>query len=42
MQKLFLDMKSLKNFISLSVNKNFKDLNIDGIGETQITSINNF
>ena len=36
-------MKSLKNFISLSVNKNFKDLlNIDGIGETQITSINNF
>ena len=36
-------VKSLKNFISLSVNKNFKDLlNIDGIGETQITSINNF
>ena len=36
-------VKSLTNFISLSVNKNFKDLlNIDGIGETQITSINNF
>ena len=36
-------VKSLKNFIFLSVNKNFKELlNIDGIGETQITSINNF
>ncbi len=36
-------LKSLTNFISLSKNKNFKDLlNIDGIGETQINSIKNF
>ena len=35
--------KTSKNFISLSKNKNFKDLlNIDGIGETQINSITNF
>ncbi len=36
-------LKSLSNFISLSKNKNFRDLlNIDGIGETQINSIKNF
>jgi len=37
------NLKSLKNFISLSKKKNFDDLiNIDGIGETQINSIKNF
>ncbi len=37
------NLKSLKNFISLSKKKNFEDLlNIDGIGETQINSIKNF
>ncbi len=36
-------LKSLSNFISLSKNQNFGDLlNIDGIGETQISSIKNF
>ncbi len=36
-------VKSISNFISLSKNSNFEDLlNIDGIGETQITSIKNF
>ncbi len=37
------NLKSLKNFIMLSVKRNFDDLiNIDGIGETQINSIKNF
>ena len=37
------NLKSIKNFISLSKKKNFDELiNIDGIGETQITSIKNF
>ncbi len=36
-------LKSSSNFIALSKNKNFQELqNIDGIGETQITSIKNF
>ncbi len=36
-------LKSSSNFIALSKNKNFEELqNIDGIGETQITSIKNF
>ncbi len=36
-------LKSISNFISLSKDKDFEDLlNIDGIGETQITSIKNF
>ena len=35
--------KSLKNFSSLSVKKQFNELlNIDGIGETQVNSIKNF
>ena len=37
------NLKSLKNFISLSKQNNFENLiNIDGIGETQINSIKNF
>ena len=37
------NLKSLKNFISLSKENNFDNLiNIDGIGETQIKSIKNF
>ena len=37
------NLKSLKNFISLSKKDDFNDLlNIDGIGETQINSIKNF
>ena len=37
------NLKSLKNFITLSKKKNFENLiNIDGIGETQINSIKNF
>jgi len=37
------NIKTLKNFISLSKKNNFEDLlNIDGIGETQINSIKNF
>ena len=37
------NLKSLKNFVSLSKKNNFEDLlNIDGIGETQINSIRNF
>ena len=37
------NLKSLKNFISLSKKNNFGNLiNIDGIGETQINSIKNF
>ncbi len=37
------NLKSFKNFISLSKKNNFEDLlNIDGIGETQINSIKNF
>jgi len=37
------NLKSIKNFISLSKKKNFDDLiNIDGIGVTQIKSIKNF
>ena len=37
------NLKSLKNFISLSKKDNFDNLiNIDGIGETQINSIKNF
>jgi len=37
------NLKSLKNFISLSEKNNFDNLiNIDGIGETQISSIKNF
>lgn len=36
-------LKSAKNFLFLSKNKNYKELlNIDGIGETQINSIENF
>ena len=36
-------LKSLGNFLKLSINKNFSELsNIDGIGETQIKSIQNF
>ncbi len=36
-------VKNLSNFISLSKNQNLRDLlNIDGIGETQITSLKNF
>jgi len=36
-------LKSSKNFLLLSKNKNFNDLlNIDGIGETQINSMNEF
>ena len=36
-------LKTSKNFINLSINKNFNDLlDIDGIGETQINSIKNF
>ena len=37
------NLKSLENFISLSKKNNFDNLiNIDGIGETQISSIKNF
>ena len=37
------NLKSLKNFISLSKKNNFDNLiNIDGIGETQISSLKNF
>ena len=37
------NLKSLNNFLALSVNKKFEELlNIDGIGETQINSIKNF
>ena len=37
------NLKSFKNFLSLSKKNNFDDLkNIDGIGETQINSIKNF
>ena len=37
------NLKSLKNFISLSKKGNFEDLlNIDGMGETQVNSIKNF
>ncbi len=37
------NLRSLKNFISLSKKNNFDNLiNIDGIGETQINSIKNF
>ena len=37
------NIKSLKNFISLSKKGNFEDLlNIDGMGETQVNSIKNF
>ena len=37
------NLKTLKNFLSLSKKKNFEDLlNIDGIGTTQINSIKNF
>ena len=37
------NLRSSKNFIALSKNKNFDDLiNIDGIGETQIKSIKSF
>ena len=37
------NLKSIKNFISLSKKNNFTDLlDIDGIGETQISSIKNF
>ena len=37
------NLKSLKNFITLSKKKDFENLiNIDGIGETQINSIKNF
>ncbi len=37
------NLKSLRNFISLSKKNNFDNLiNIDGIGETQISSIKNF
>jgi len=37
------NLRSLKNFIALSKNNNFDDLiNIDGIGETQISSIKSF
>ena len=35
--------KSFSKFSSLSKNKNYNDLlNIDGIGETQVNSIQNF
>ena len=35
--------KNCKNFINLSINKNFAELlDIDGIGETQVKSIKNF
>ena len=35
--------KTCKNFINLSINKNFSELlDIDGIGETQIESLKNF
>ena len=35
--------KTCKNFINLSINKNFAELlDIDGIGETQVKSIKNF
>ena len=35
--------KKCKNFINLSIHKNFSELlDIDGIGETQINSLNNF
>ena len=35
--------KTCKNFINLSINKNFDELlDIDGIGETQINSLKNF
>ena len=37
------NLKTLKNFLSLSKTQKFDDLiNIDGIGETQINSIKNF
>ena len=37
------NLKSLKNFLSLSKSNNFDELlNIDGIGETQISSVKNF
>ena len=37
------NLKSLKNFLSLSKSNNFDELlNIDGIGETQIGSVKNF
>jgi len=37
------NLKSLKNFVSLSKKNNFDNLiNIDGIGETQINSMKNF
>ena len=37
------NLKTLKNFVSLSKKNDFDDLpNIDGIGETQINSIKNF
>ena len=37
------NLKSLKNFISLSKINNFDNLiNIDGIGDTQVSSIKNF
>ena len=37
------NLKSIKNFISLSKKNNFSDLlDIDGIGDTQINSIKNF
>ena len=37
------NLKSLNNFLALSVNKKFEELlNIDGIGETQINSIKKF
>ena len=37
------NLRSIKNFISLSKTKKFKDLiNIDGIGDTQINSIKSF
>ena len=37
------NLKSIENFISLSKNNNLNDLlDIDGIGETQISSIKNF
>ena len=36
-------LKSLENFIQLSISKKFNDLsNIDGIGETQIKSVKSF
>tara|TARA_B100001057_G_scaffold364647_1_gene367564 strand:+ start:16802 stop:18823 length:2022 start_codon:yes stop_codon:yes gene_type:complete len=37
------NLKTLKNFLKLSVNKNFKNLlDLDGIGETQINSLKTF